>query len=218
MHTVEIEHTADGSATLFVKELDEHYHSVKGALTESNHIFRDSAFLYRADGSPLRLLEVGFGTGLNAAVTAMVADVSRPVHYISLEKFPVPEETLHQLRYEELVESSILDKIHSAPWGKEVELVPGFILEKRLSDYISDPLPEGVDVVYFDAFAPEKQPDMWIREAFERLVGVMNRGCVLSTYCAKGEIRRRLESLGLRVERIPGPPGGKREILRATRL
>lgn len=218
MHTVEIEHTADGSATLFVKELDEHYHSVKGALTESNHIFRDSAFLYRADGSPLRLLEVGFGTGLNAAVTAMVADVSRPVHYISLEKYPVPEETLHQLRYDELVESSILDKIHSAPWGEEVELVPGFILEKRLSDYISDPLPEGVDVVYFDAFAPEKQPDMWTRESFERLVGVMNRGCVLSTYCAKGEIRRRLESLGLRVERIPGPPGGKREILRATRL
>lgn len=218
MHTVEIEHTADGSATLFVKELDEHYHSVKGALTESNHIFRDSAFLYRADGSPLRLLEVGFGTGLNAAVTAMVADVSRPVHYISLEKYPVPEETLHQLRYDELVESSILDKIHSAPWGEEVELVPGFILEKRLSDYISDPLPEGIDVVYFDAFAPEKQPDMWTREAFERLVGVMNRGCVLSTYCAKGEIRRRLESLGLRVERIPGPPGGKREILRATRL
>lgn len=218
MHTVEIEHTADGSATLFVKELDEHYHSVKGALTESNHIFRDSAFLYRADGSPLRLLEVGFGTGLNAAVTAMVADVSRPVHYISLEKYPVPEETLHQLRYDELVDSSILDKIHSAPWGEEVELVPGFILEKRLSDYISDPLPEGIDVVYFDAFAPEKQPDMWTRVAFERLVGVMNRGCVLSTYCAKGEIRRRLESLGLRVERIPGPPGGKREILRATRL
>lgn len=218
MHTVEIEHTADGSATLFVKEMDEHYHSVKGALTESNHIFRDSAFLYRADGSPLRLLEVGFGTGLNAAVTAMVADTSRPVHYITLEKYPVSEDILRQLNYGELVDSELLEKIHAAPWDEAVEVIPGFILEKRQSDYTEDLLPEGIDVVYFDAFAPEKQPDMWTQGAFERLVGIMNRGCVLTTYCSKGEIRRRLESLGLRVERIPGPPGGKREILRATRL
>jgi tRNA U34 5-methylaminomethyl-2-thiouridine-forming methyltransferase MnmC len=218
VHTVEIEHTADGSATLFVKEMDEHYHSVKGALTESNHIFRDSAFLYRADGSPLRLLEVGFGTGLNAAVTAMVADTSRPVHYITLEKYPVSEDILRQLSYGELVDSALLSKIHAAPWDEPVEVIPGFILEKRQSDYTEDLLPEGIDVVYFDAFAPEKQPDMWTQGAFERLVGIMNRGCVLTTYCSKGEIRRRLESLGLRVERIPGPPGGKREILRATRL
>ena len=218
MHTVEIEHTADGSATLFVKEMDEHYHSVKGALTESNHIFRDSAFLYRADGSPLRLLEVGFGTGLNAAVTAMVADENHPVHYISLEKYPVQGEILSQLGYEELVDEGLLHKIHAAPWDVPVEIFPGFVLEKRQCDYTRDPLPEGIDVVYFDAFAPEKQPDMWTQGAFERLVGIMNRGCVLTTYCSKGEIRRRLESLGLRVERIPGPPGGKREILRATRL
>jgi tRNA U34 5-methylaminomethyl-2-thiouridine-forming methyltransferase MnmC len=218
VHTVEIEHTADGSATLFVKEMDEHYHSVKGALTESNHIFRDSAFLYRADGSPLRLLEVGFGTGLNAAVTAMVADTSRPVHYITLEKYPVSEDILRQLNYGELVDRELLAKIHAAPWNEAVEVIPGFILEKRVSDYTMDPLPGGIDVVYFDAFAPEKQPDMWTQGAFERLVGIMNRGCVLTTYCSKGEIRRRLESLGLRVERIPGPPGGKREILRATRL
>lgn len=218
MHTVEIEHTADGSATLFVKEMDEHYHSVKGALTESNHIFRDSAFLYRADGSPLRLLEVGFGTGLNAAVTAMVADENHPVHYISLEKYPVQVEILSQLGYEELVDEGLLHKIHAAPWDVPVEIFPGFVLEKRQCDYTRDPLPEGIDVVYFDAFAPEKQPDMWTQETFERLVGVMNEGAVLTTYCSKGEIRRRLESLGLRVERIPGPPGGKREILRATRL
>ena len=218
MHTVEIEHTADGSATLFVKEMDEHYHSVKGALTESNHIFRDSAVLYRADGSPLRLLEVGFGTGLNAAVTAVVADTSRPVHYITLEKYPISDDILRQLNYGELVDSGLLEKIHAAPWNEAVEVIPGFILEKRVSDYTMDPLPEGIDVVYFDAFAPEKQPDMWTEGAFERLVGAMNRGAVLTTYCSKGEIRRRLESLGLRVERIPGPPGGKREILRATRL
>lgn len=218
MYSSDIEITADGSATLFVKEMDEHYHSVKGALTESNHIFRDSAFLYRADGSPLRLLEVGFGTGLNAVVTAMVADATRPLHYISLEKYPVDPELLRQLGYDKVVDGPLLEKIHSAPWDEAVEIFPGFVLEKRHSDYTSDPLPEGVDVVYFDAFAPEKQPDMWTEASFKRLVGAMNRGAVLTTYCAKGEIRRRLESLGLRVERIPGPPGGKREILRATRL
>ncbi len=190
MHTIEIEATADGSATLFVKELDEHYHSVKGALTESNHIFRDSAFLYRADGSPLRLLEVGFGTGLNAAVTAMVADAEHPVHYISLEKYPVLPETLRQLQYGELVDGELLDKIHAAPWNTSAKITPWFTLEKRECDYTSDPLPEGVDIVYFDAFAPEKQPDMWTEEAFRRLVKVMNPGAVLTTYCSKGVIRR----------------------------
>ena len=218
MHSAEIEITADGSATLFVKEMDEHYHSVKGALTESNHIFRDSAFLYRADGSSLRLLEVGFGTGLNAAVTAMVADAEHPVHYISLEKYPVSTEMLRKLQYGELVDGELLDKIHAAPWNLPVKVTPWFTLEKRHCDYTIDLLPEGIDVVYFDAFAPEKQPDMWTEEAFQRLVQVMNPGAVLTTYCSKGVIRRRLESLGLRVERIPGPPGGKREILRATRL
>ena len=218
MHTIEIEPTADGSATLFVKELDEHYHSVKGALTESNHIFRDSAFLYRADGSSLRLLEVGFGTGLNAAVTAMVTDAEHPVHYISLEKYPVSPEMLRELQYGELVDGELLDIIHASPWNLPVKVTPWFTLEKRHCDYTIDPLPEGIDVVYFDAFAPEKQPDMWTDEAFQRLVEAMNPGAVLTTYCSKGEIRRRLESLGLRVERIPGPPGGKREILRATRL
>ncbi|MBO7249096.1 MAG: tRNA (5-methylaminomethyl-2-thiouridine)(34)-methyltransferase MnmD, partial [Bacteroidales bacterium] len=192
MHTIEIEPTADGSATLFVKELDEHYHSVKGALTESNHIFRDSAFLYRADGSSLRLLEVGFGTGLNAAVTAMVTDAEHPVHYISLEKYPVSPEMLRELQYGELVDGELLDIIHASPWNLPVKVTPWFTLEKRHCDYTIDPLPEGIDVVYFDAFAPEKQPDMWTDEAFQRLVEAMNPGAVLTTYCSKGEIRRRL--------------------------
>ena len=217
MHSTEIEITADGSATLFVRELDEHYHSVKGALTESNHIFRDSAFLYRADGSPLRLLEVGFGTGLNAAVTAMVADAEHPVHYISLEKYPVLSETLCQLQYGELVDGELLGKIHEASWNLPVEITPWFVLEKRHCDYTADPLPDRVDVVYFDAFAPEKQPEMWEQSLFDKLYQVLNDGGILTTYCAKGVVRRMLQAAGFVVERLPGPPGGKREILRATK-
>ncbi len=214
-----IEVTDDGSATLFVPALDEHYHSVKGALTEAEHIYRDCAFLHRAQrgvGGRLRLLEVGFGTGLNACVTAMIADERCPVHYVSLEKYPVDSATLAALRYDSLLDKVLLRAIHEAPWDEPVPITPYFTLEKRRADYLSDPLPASVDVVYFDAFAPEKQPEMWTPDAFRRLVAVMNGGAVLTTYCAKGEVRRLLASLGLTMERIPGPIGGKREILRGT--
>lgn len=212
-----IEVTDDGSATLFVPALDEHYHSVKGALTETEHIYRDCAFLHRAQsgvGAQLRLLEVGFGTGLNACVTAMAADAASSVHYISLEKYPVDSATLAALRYDSLLDEALLQAIHAAPWDEAVPITPYFTLEKRRADYLSDPLPTSVDVVYFDAFAPEKQPEMWTPEAFSRLVNVMNPGSVLTTYCSKGAVRRLLASLGLTMERIPGPAGGKREILR----
>lgn len=220
-HLLTTELTDDGSATLYIPAMDEHYHSIKGALTESNHIYRDCAFLYRAhsltDGTaPLRLLEIGFGTGLNACVTAMVADKSCPVHYITLEKYPVDAETLDTLHYEKSVDATLLHNIHRAPWDEPVRITPYFTLEKRRADYLSDPLPSSIDVVYFDAFAPEKQPEMWTPEAFSRLVEAMNTNAVLTTYCAKGTIRRLLASLGLDMERIPGPTGGKREILRGT--
>ncbi len=214
--SAEIEMTADGSATVYLPELDEHYHSVKGALTEARHIYRDCAFLHRSGGSRLRLLEVGFGTGLNAAVTAMRADASCSVHYVSLEKFPVGNELLSRLGYDKIVDASLYNLILSAEWNMPVEITPYFTLEKRIADYTADPLPNGIDVVYFDAFAPEKQPEMWTVEAFTRLRDVMNLGGVLTTYCAKGEIRRMLSSLGFTVERLAGPAGGKREILRAT--
>ena len=214
-----IEVTDDGSATLFVPALDEHYHSVKGALTEAEHIYRDCAFLHRAQssvGERLRLLEVGFGTGLNACVTAMVADEHHPVHYVSLEKYPVDGATLAALRYDSLLDQTLLRAIHEAPWDDPVAITPYFTLEKRRADYLSDPLPASVDVVYFDAFAPEKQSEMWTLSAFQRLISVLNPGAVLTTYCAKGEIRRMLASLGFTMERIPRPVGGKREILRGT--
>ena len=213
----EIEITNDGSATLYVRELDEHYHSVKGALTESEHIFRDCAFLYRSKGEKLRVLEIGFGTGLNAVVTAMVADAEHPVHYISIEKYPVEADTLSQLKYGEIVENELYNDIINAEWDREVEITPFFTLEKIEGDYLLDSLPSFIDVIYFDAFAPEKQPEMWTREAFERLYAIANNGAVLTTYCSKGVIRRMLSDIGFEVERIAGPPNGKREILRAIK-
>lgn len=214
--TLEIQSTADGSATIFLPDLDEHYHSTKGALTEAQHIYRDCAFLHRADGSRLRLLEVGFGTGLNATVTAMAADASCPIHYITLEKFPVSPDLISRLGYDRMLSPELFAAIHDAPWGVPTPITPYFTIEKLQLDYTVDPLPTAIDIVYFDAFAPEKQPDMWTPEAFSRLYAVMRHDSVLTTYCAKGAIRRLLASVGFSVERLPGPFAGKREILRAT--
>ncbi len=219
---IEIQHTEDGSATLFVPELDEHYHSVKGAFTEALHIYRDCAYLYASErfvlsDTPLRLLEVGFGTGLNAAVTAMSADSQYPVHYITLEKYPVEQSIVNQLGYEALIPKQLFTDIHNAPWDHPTSITPHFTLEKRCCDLLVTSLPHNIDVVYFDAFAPEKQPEMWRPEIFARIYNAMRPGGVLTTYCAKGVIRRLLQSTGFSIERLAGPVGGKREILRATK-
>ena len=213
-----VEVTDDGSATIFLPELDEHYHSIKGALTESCHIYRDCAFKYRSlDGKRLRLLEVGFGTGLNAVVTAMAADQNHQVDYFTLEKYPVSSEMVEALGYGAHTDESLLAAIHAAPWNELTQITPDFSINKIKCDFTVDALPQNIDVVYFDAFAPEKQPEMWSPEIFARVYDVMNSGGVLTTYCAKGVIRRQLEAVGFVVERLAGPVGGKREILRATK-
>ncbi len=216
-HHIEVERTADGSYTLYLKEIDEHYHSVKGAISESNHIYRDCAFLYRSNGKLLRLLEIGLGTGLNATVTAMTADASHPVHYIALEKYPLSQNILTALDYSSLIDAKLFDAIHAAPWEQATAITPYFTIEKRKCDYLTDALPQGIDIVYFDAFAPEKQPEMWTEEAFTRLYNSLNKNAILTTYCAKGNIRRLLSHIGFMVERIAGPCNGKREILRASK-
>lgn len=221
MTDLEVQRTDDGTATLYVKSLDEHYHSVKGALTEAEHIYRDCALRHhttRTGMQPIRLLEIGFGTGLNAAVTAMAADATMPpIHYITLEKYPVPATVIDKLGYGSIVDPQLLSAIHTAPWEQPVSITPTFMIEKRQCDLLTTPLPSNIDVVYFDAFAPEKQPEMWTPEVFARLYRAMRSGATLTTYCAKGTIRRMLQATGFTVERLAGPIGGKRETLRAVK-
>ncbi len=216
-----IEETADGVATLYNPEMDEHYHSVKGALTEAQHVYIDSA-LAHSSASPIQLLEVGFGTGLNAFLSLLAAQKGgKRTHYTTLELYPLPLDTIAALGYAEAIAPEAKElflALHKAEWNIPVEITPYFLLEKRQVD-LRAYLPErGIDVIYFDAFAPEKQPELWSEEVFKTLYQATNQGGILSTYCAKGCIRRLLQSVGYTVERLAGPPNGKREILRATRV
>ncbi|SHI36810.1 tRNA (5-methylaminomethyl-2-thiouridine)(34)-methyltransferase MnmD [Bacteroides stercorirosoris] len=211
-----IEHTEDGSATLFVPELNEHYHSVKGARTESQHIFIDMGLKASAAPQP-HVLEIGFGTGLNALLTLEAAgQEKRPVHYTGIELYPLAWEEVNALGYSD---NPSFERLHTASWEEDVEISPYFTLRKIKGDantVINSSF--SPSVVYFDAFAPEKQPEMWNEQLFRSLYVTMNTGGILTTYCAKGVIRRLLQAVGFRVERLPGPPGGKREILRATKV
>lgn len=225
-----IEKTDDGSATLFVPELNEHYHSTKGARTESQHIFIGMGLQASPTPAP-RILEVGFGTGLNAWLTLEEAERSgRDVHYTGLELYPLEWQTVEQLGYITDSDPFVKDSsrraidmfrlLHTSPWETDVRITPHFTLRKVQADinrWITENEHYTPDIVYFDAFAPEKQPEMWSQELFDRLYALMAVGGLLTTYCAKGIVRRMLQAAGFTVERLPGPPGGKREILRARK-
>lgn len=209
----EIELTADGSATIYLPDIDEHYHSIKGAMTESCHIYRDCGLLY-SDSKKVKILEIGFGTGLNALITALVKD--RDIEYHTLELYPLSPEIIATTNYVEHLPDGARE-LYAAIHAEPVRISDNFVIVKHQVDFtsIDCQLPSGIDVVYYDAFAPEKQPEMWSKECFKRVYDAMNPSAILTTYCAKGEIRRLLQSTGFTVERIPGPPAGKREILRA---
>lgn len=225
-----IEKTDDGSTTLFVPELNEHYHSTKGARTESRHIFIDMGL--KASLAPYpHILEIGFGTGLNAWLTLEEAErAGRKVHYTGLELYPLEWQLVEQLGYISEHELLTVDgkqrpahelfrQLHASVWEEDVPVTPHFTLRKVKADFNQWGIgrKELFDLVYFDAFAPEKQPEMWSQELFNRLYVLLKDGGILTTYCAKGVVRRMLQAAGFIVERLPGPPGGKREILRARK-
>lgn len=215
-----IESTDDGSPTLYRQDIDEHYHSIKGAMAESRHVYVDCGWKALQPANRKRnVFEVGFGTGLNAALTSLEAvDSGIPTSYTSVELYPPDPETLRLYisNYPEVIQSA-LNAVNDAPWDEPVEINQFFTLHKIKGDILSIALPSEIDVVYYDAFAPEKQPDIWREKIFRNIHDHMNTGAVLTTYCAKGAIRRMLRDIGFKCERLPGPPGGKREILRATK-
>jgi tRNA U34 5-methylaminomethyl-2-thiouridine-forming methyltransferase MnmC len=212
--------TADGSHTVFVPELKEHYHSVNGALTESNHVFIKNGFDF-CTADPVNIFEVGFGTGLNAYLTALKSRVSgKTVYYTSVEKHPLPPSMLKELNYPSFTGENgeeVFNVIHRAPWNTSCCINNNFILKKIVLDLITAELTGCYQIIYFDAFGPDKQPEMWSREIFEKIASVTAKGGILVTYSAKGEVKRNLRACGFEVALLSGAPG-KRHMIRAMKI
>jgi tRNA U34 5-methylaminomethyl-2-thiouridine-forming methyltransferase MnmC len=218
---VEIRYTADGSSTLYLPHLNEQYHSLNGAVTESEHVFLNMGFNYYEKPNPV-VFEVGFGTGLNALLTADRARITeQSVYYIAIENFPLDKAMIELLDYGRFVPDQgkeVFTALHECNWNEPVTITPYFRLLKVKSDFTENDwkLPVNYDIVYFDAFGPDKQPDMWTQQIFSRLYEQLLPGGILVTYSAKGEVRRRLNVAGFITERLPGPPG-KKEMIRAIK-
>jgi tRNA U34 5-methylaminomethyl-2-thiouridine-forming methyltransferase MnmC len=207
--------TTDGSHTVKNESTGDTYHSVHGAVQESQHVFIKSGLEYFLTQHPkkeIKILEVGFGTGLNTLLTIQTfADLK--IEYISLEPFPLSEEIFRELNYEG---KETLMALHTCEWNSPCIISENFSLTKLRSTLSEAKLPENhFDVVYFDAFAPNSQPELWTQDAFAKIKSAMATPSVFVTYCAKGQVKRDLKAVGFLMDSIPGPPG-KREMIRAT--
>lgn len=217
----EIIETSDGSLTLFIPEMEEQYHSVNGAITESDYVFIKKGFKHHRSPTP-KIFEVGFGTGLNALLTALEAQkLQKDVYYVSIEKYPLDKNEITKLDYGKIISTEaqdIYESLHNAEWNCDVKITKNFVIHKITGDLKTFIFPTNsdFDIIYFDAFGPDKQPNMWQPYVFKKIFYACNNNATFVTYSAKGEIRRQLKACGFNMERLPGPPG-KRQMLRGTK-
>ena len=211
--------TDDGFTTLFSTEFNQYYHSVRGALDETQRVYIELGLLAKMqETQEISILELGFGTGLNALITAVEAEKNQlKVHYTSLEPFPISEEDVKLLNYQTGAATDLLQKLHSVNWEENIEISANFSLKKvksTLQDFETD---ERFDVVYYDAFAPSSQPELWTVETFAHVASFIKKGGFLTTYCSKTVVRKAMEQAGFKVEKHQGI-WGKREVVRAIKL
>ncbi len=215
--------TSDGSHSLYVQELGERYHSIHGAVQESKHVFIQSGLKQfvpqTSEATPLNILEIGLGTGLNALLSIIESEESNiKIHYAAIEAFPLEKALTEQLNYVELLNAhehkELFERIHSVEWDKPLHLTDKFEFHKMHTTLERAVFASKFHVVYFDAFGPRVQPEMWTVELFVKLFDAMVLNSCLVTYCAQGEVKRTLKKIGFAVESIQGPPG-KREMVRA---
>lgn len=216
----EIITTADGSKTIQIKDWEEQYHSKHGAIQEAYHVFIHSG-LDLFSNQNIDILEIGFGTGLNALITLLESKKRNlTVSYTGVEAYPVSLEELNQLNYLQELDAGAKKEefqiMHSSIWGGEVEITPEFRLLKKQIDFKDIDDVASYDLVYFDAFGARVQPELWTVTIFNIMYKAMRKGSFLVTYAAKGSVRRAMQEVGFLVERLPGPPG-KREMLRAKK-
>jgi tRNA U34 5-methylaminomethyl-2-thiouridine-forming methyltransferase MnmC len=212
----------DGSHTVFSEQFGFTYHSKFGAITESAHIFITAGLRYRAlMTKQIDILETGFGTGLNAFLTLLEAEKRNlTVHYIGLETFPIPDRAAEQLNYTDFLNcpdrKPDFMALHQCDWSRAHQITPYFCFQKLPAAIETFEAIEKFDLIYFDAFAPQAQPELWTVDVMERMYHALRPEGVLVTYCAKGEFKRNLKKAGFEVEALSGPPG-KREMTRALK-
>ena len=223
-NTIRLVMSSDGSHTLYKEDLNEHYHSVHGAVQESEHVFINAGlndYLKMNNGiKSLSILEIGFGTGLNTLLTAKYLINLKQVNivYTTLDPYPISNKIIDQLNYTHSeIEEESFRNIHGSNWNKITNISHNFQLNKlqvKLEEFKTD---KTFDIIYYDAFGPNAQQEMWTIDQFIRLFDLTDLGGILVTYCAKGQVRRDLQKVGYKIERLKGPIG-KREMIRASRI
>lgn len=213
--------TDDGSSTVYLPKLDETYHSTYGAINEARHVFIENG-LAKFSKLELRILEIGFGTGLNTLLTLIYALENKlRINYTTIEKFPLEDNVITLLNYSDKIEGSggFFTKIHEVGWERSHQISDCFVLEKKKKDVLDEDLqfPENIDLVYFDAFAPSKQADLWNEPLFKKLYSSLRTNGKLLTYSSAGVVKRALRNSGFEVKRLPGPRG-KHHMLLSTKL
>jgi len=215
--------TEDGSHSLQVPDMDETYHSSHGAIQESNHVFIKNGLEYWVDnniGKDLNIFEVGFGTGLNALLALQKAEqINLKINYTSIELYPLNSDLTNQLNYTEKLgfDKAIFNKLHSCNWNESVDITPHFNLQKIKASFQKKLTDSTFDLIFYDAFAPSKQPEMWDYSLIEKCCQMLNNNGVFVTYSARGQLKRDLKQAGFTVESLPGPPG-KFEMVRAVKV
>ncbi len=212
--------TSDGSKTIQITDWNEQYHSKHGAIQEAYHVFITSGLSLFSNRS-LSILEIGFGTGLNALITLLErAKRNLVISYTGVEAYPVTQQELSQLNYIKQLDAKEVDKhylkMHQSPWEVWIDLEDNFRLQKQQKDFLNIEDKGVFDLIYFDAFGARVQPELWTEVVFAKMFAALNKNGILVTYSAKGSVRRAMLAVGFTVERLPGPPG-KREMLRATK-
>lgn len=215
--------TADGSNSLLIPQWQETFHSKHGAITEALHVFIQEGLQYwlqQNSQRPLHLLEIGFGTGLNALLTLLQAqEKNLSITYETLEAYPLSFEEINALNYSEVlqIDKQLFERLHRSPWEEPVEIIPQFRIKKRKEWFENINAQSNFDLIYFDAFGARVQPELWIYPIFKKMYDALKPQGVLVTYASKGSARRAMLEAGFTVSKIPGPPG-KREMLRAQVL
>ena len=213
--------TQDGSSSIYIPELDETYHSKFGAIQEAKHVFIKNGLDLFEDSSEISILEIGFGTGLNALITMLEAENRNlKINYVGVEAYPIALDEILQLNYVKQLESPEkqvdFEKMHASNWEEEIAINSNFTLTKRKQSFeeISDE--NTFDLIYFDAFGFTVQPELWNEEIFEIMYKTLKNRGILTTYACRTSIKNAMQHAGFQTLKLPGAPG-KREMLRALK-